>query len=111
LRLSEGSSAGKFFHGNLPTSLDGMSPKNPGLLVLAEIPVSPPIKSHSIVAIDGDDQPPEGADGIVKYTSAHVDGVESEVIVRSYHTCLNHPATIQEVLRILHQNLEDLPTQ
>ena len=108
LRLAEGSEAGSFFHGRLPTSLDGMSPKNPGLLAMAEIPVSPAIKAHSIVSIEGDDQPPRGGDGVVKYVSAHVDYVESEFIVRSYHTCLSQPATIEEVRRILHEHLKQL---
>jgi pimeloyl-ACP methyl ester carboxylesterase len=107
--LVQGSEAGEFFRGRLPTSLDGMSPKNPGLLAVAEIPVAPEIKAHSIVSIDGDDQPPKGGDGVVKYTSAHVDYVESEFIVRSYHTCLDKPATIEEVRRILHKHLKELP--
>jgi pimeloyl-ACP methyl ester carboxylesterase len=109
LRLSEGSEVGKFFHGKIPTSLDGMSPKNPGLLVMSEIPVAPGIKAHSIVSIDGDDQPPKGGDGVVKYASAHVDYVESELIVRSYHTCLDQPATIEEVRRILFEHLHQAP--
>ena len=107
--LTEGAEVGKFFRGNLPTSLDGMSPQNPGLLAMAEIPVAPGVKAHSIVSIDGDDQPPKGGDGVVKYASAHVDYVESELIVRSYHTCLDNPATIEEVRRILHEHLKDFP--
>jgi pimeloyl-ACP methyl ester carboxylesterase len=110
LHLVQGSEAGKFSQGHLPTSLDGMSPKNPGLLAVAEIPVVPGVKAHSIVSIDGDDRPPRGGDGVVKYTSAHVDYVESELIVRSYHTCLDKPATIAEVRRILHEHLKQLPT-
>ena len=82
----------------------GKSPKRP----MAEIPVAPGVKAHSIVSIDGDDQPPKGGDGVVKYISAHVDYVESEFIVRSYHTCLNQPATIEEVRRILHEHLKHL---
>jgi len=109
MRLTEGSEAGKFFRGKIPTSLDGMSPKNPALLVMADIAVAPTVKAYSIVAIDGKDQPPKGGDGIVKYTSAHVDYVESEYIVRSFHSCLNQPATIEEVRRILRQNLDQLP--
>jgi CheY-like chemotaxis protein/pimeloyl-ACP methyl ester carboxylesterase len=108
-RVSGGSAAGKFLGGKMPTSLDSMSPKNPGLLALAEIPVSPPIKSHSIIAIDGDDQPPKGGDGVVKYTSAHQDYTESEFIVRSYHSCLNQSAAIEEVRRILPEHLDQLP--
>jgi hypothetical protein len=42
----------------------------------------------------------------VAYTSAHVDYAQSEFIVRSKHSCLKHPATIQEVRRILHEHLE-----
>jgi hypothetical protein len=108
LQLTEGSEASGFLKGKLPTSLDGMSPKNPTLLAMADIPISPPIKSHSIVAILGDDQPPEGGDGVVKYKSAHVDYVESEFIVRYKHSCLDQPATIEEVRRILRKHLEEL---
>ena len=69
--------------------------------VSQDIPVAPHIKANSIVAIDGDEQPPTGGDGVVKYSSAHVDYVESEFIARSFHSCLNQPATIEEVRRIL----------
>ena len=49
--------------------------------------------------------------GCMKYGSAHVDCEESEFIVRSYHTCLGKPATIEEVRRILHEHLEKSPTK
>jgi len=90
----------------VPSSLDGMSPTNPWLLALAEIPVAPGVKAHSIVAIKGDDQPPEGRDGVVSYTSAHVPYVQSELIVRSGHSCQDKPETIEEVRRILIEHLE-----
>jgi len=109
LKHAEGSDSGKFFRGKMPTSLDAMSPKNPALLALADLPVSPTVKAHSIVAIDGDDQPPDGGDGIVKYTSAHLDHMQSEFIVRSFHSCLNEPATIEEVRRILYEHLSSIP--
>jgi pimeloyl-ACP methyl ester carboxylesterase len=85
----------------VPTSLNGMATDNPFLLTLAEIPTAPGIKAHSIIAIQGNDQPPNGADGVVKYTSAHVDYAESEFIVRSGHSCQGNPLTIEEVRRIL----------
>ncbi|MBI5062675.1 MAG: hypothetical protein HZB87_04190 [Desulfatitalea sp.] len=88
------------------TSLDSMSPKNTGLLTLAAIPLAPGIKGHSIIAIDGDETPPDGADGVVEYRSAHVDYVESEFIVRSGHSCQAHPLVIEEVRRILLTHLE-----
>ncbi|MGO9585647.1 MAG: esterase/lipase family protein [Limisphaerales bacterium] len=85
----------------VPTSLNGMATDNPFMLTLAEIPTAPGIKAHSIIAIQGKDQPPNGADGVVKYTSAHVDYAESEFIVRSSHSCQGNPLTIEEVRRIL----------
>jgi pimeloyl-ACP methyl ester carboxylesterase len=89
----------------IPSSLNGMDTDNPFMLTLADIPVAPGIKCNSIIAIKGDDQPPNGADGVVKYTSAHVDYAESEFIVRSGHSCQGNPLTIEEVRRILLENL------
>jgi len=82
-----------------------MATDNPFMLTLAEIPTAPGIKAHSIIAIQGDDQPPNGADGVVTYTSAHVDYAESEFIVRSFHSCQGNPLTIEEVRRILLEHL------
>ena len=107
LRLAEGSSGGKFLRGKMPTSLDGMSPKNPVLLVMAEIPVCR-LKAHSIVPVKGNGDYHEGRDGWSPIQSAHVDYVESEFIVNSKHSCLNQPATIEEVRRILHEHLRHL---
>ena len=82
-----------------------MSPKNPVALKLADIPVAPGIKAHSIIAIQTSGDYHKGNDGIVKYTSAHVDYVESEFIVHSFHSCQDKPETIEEVRRILHEHL------
>jgi hypothetical protein len=106
--LGKGSTAEKFLRGRMPTSLDGMSPKNPGLLALADIPVTPSIKAHSIIPVKGDGDLQQGRDGVVAYTSAHVDYVESELVVRGTHSCQNLPATIEEVRRILHEHLQNL---
>jgi pimeloyl-ACP methyl ester carboxylesterase len=91
----------------VPSSLNGMATDNPFMLTLADIPVAPGIKANSIIAIKGNDQPPNGADGVVKYTSAHVDYAESEFIVRSGHSCQGNPLTIEEVRRILLENLRN----
>lgn len=91
----------------VPTSLNGMATDNPFMLTLADIPTAPGIHANSIIAIKGDDQPPAGADGVVQYTSAHVDYAESEFIVRSGHSCQMNPLTIEEVRRILLMNLKE----
>jgi pimeloyl-ACP methyl ester carboxylesterase len=90
----------------VPTSLDQMSPKNRMLLTLAEIPVAPQVTAHSIIPVKGNGPPEEGDDGVVKYTSAHVDYVESELIVPSGHGCQGTPQAIEEVRRILLEHLE-----
>jgi pimeloyl-ACP methyl ester carboxylesterase len=89
------------------TSLDVMAPSNPILQTLADIPLAPGVKGHSIVAIDGDETPPDGDDGVVKYTSAHVEYVESEFLVRAGHSCQGHPLVIEEVRRILLAHLKE----
>ena len=85
----------------LPTAIDNMSPGHPFILTIAEIPVAPGVHAHSIIAVDGDVPKESGGDGVVKYLSAHIDGVESERVVNSPHSCQSNPETIDEVLRIL----------
>jgi pimeloyl-ACP methyl ester carboxylesterase len=108
LTITEGSTAASFMKGKMPTSLDSMSPKNPGLLALAEIPVAPTIKAHSIIPVKGKGDVKYGRDGVVSYQSAHVAYVESECVVRAGHSCLDEPATIEEVRRILYEHLRTL---
>jgi len=92
----------------VPTSIDSMSPDNPVLKTLADTPLAPGVVGHSIIAVKGDGDPKLGDDGVVAFTSAHLDGMESEFIVRSGHSSQGHPFTIEEVRRIL---LEHLGTQ
>ena len=42
---------------------------------------------------------------MVEFKSAHLDGVASEFVVRSEHSCQEHPFTIEEVRRILLEHL------
>jgi hypothetical protein len=85
----------------VPTAVDNMSPRHPFIRGLQEIPIAPTIQAHSIIAVKGTGPVEEGNDGVVEYTSAHIDGVESEVVVRSPHSCQGHPHTMEEVRRIL----------
>lgn len=86
----------------VPTSIDNMSPGHPFIRTLASIPVAPGVHAHSIIsAKEGFDPIESGNDGVVKHTSAHVDGVESEKVIRSPHSLQANPATIEEVRRIL----------
>ena len=86
----------------LPTSIDNMSPGNHFIRALATIPISPGVTAHSIIAVDDDKPLDQAGDGVVKYQSAHIEGVESELIVRSPHSGMQAaPATVAEVRRIL----------
>ena len=99
--------AGKMKWSMARTSIDSMSPDNPSMLALAALPFPDNVKAHSIIAIKGDDKPPEGDDGVVAYTSAHIAGVESELVVPYPHSCQMEPLTIEEVRRILIEHLHD----
>jgi len=88
------------------TSADSMSPDNPVLKAMAETPLAPGVKGHSIIAVKGDGDPKLGNDGVVEYTSAHLDGMASELIVRSEHSSQLNPLAIDEVRRILVENLD-----
>ena len=82
-------------------SLFGMTPNNPVLQTMAATPIAPGVHAHSIIAVAGNG-PVEGSnDGVVEYSSSHLDGVESEYIVRSTHSTQSNPYTIEEVRRVL----------
>jgi pimeloyl-ACP methyl ester carboxylesterase len=86
-------------------SLDNMNPGSRFLQAVNSTPVIDRVTIHSIIAVNGDDPLDKASDGVVKYTSAHIEGVESELIVPSPHTCLGHPWTIVELRRILLEHI------
>lgn len=91
-----------------PTAADNMNPRNPGLQILASIPVVG-IPAHSIIAVEGHGPKEEGDDGVVAYQSAHIDEAISEKVVRWNHSCQGQPEVIEEVRRILLEHLATLP--
>mgnify|MGYP001466655784 CR=1 FL=1 len=91
------------------TSADSMSPDNPVMKALAEIPLAPGVKGHSIIAVQGDGDPKLGNDGVVEYKSAHLDGMASEFIVKSGHSSQLNPLAIDEVRRILVEGVANPP--
>jgi pimeloyl-ACP methyl ester carboxylesterase len=92
----------------VPTSIDNMNPNNRFIVALSAIPIADGVVAHSIVGVEGGGPPAEGGDGVVKYSSAHLDGVASEKIVGSAHSMQGHPETIQEVKRILMEHAKHL---
>jgi hypothetical protein len=47
-----------------------------------------------------------GDDGVVAYESAHLDDVDSELVINSSHSVQGHPLAISEMRRILLQHLQ-----
>ena len=91
----------------LPSSVDNMNPKHPFSVTLSSSPIAPGVTAHSIIAVKGEGPPWTGKnDGVVAYDSAHMEGVASELVVRSGHSTQGEPATIEEVRRILLEHLE-----
>jgi pimeloyl-ACP methyl ester carboxylesterase len=85
----------------VPSAVDNMSPQHHFILALQDIPVAPSVKVHSIIAVEGTGPVEQGDDGVVKYSAAHIEPVESELVVRSSHSTQGNPHTIEEVRRIL----------
>jgi pimeloyl-ACP methyl ester carboxylesterase len=83
-------------------SIAGMSPGNPAIEALRKIPVAPGIHAYSIIPTLQDGPLETRNDGVVEYKSAHIDGVESELVIEhSGHSTQGNPLTVREVRRIL----------
>jgi hypothetical protein len=92
----------------MPTSIDNMRPGSSFIQTLASLPVAPGVHAHSIIAREDLDGPLEdSSDGVVKYRSAHIAGVESEKVVHSGHSAQGQPETIEEIRRILLLHLQE----
>lgn len=89
----------------IPSSIDNMTPGNPWIQTMAAKPIASGVRAHSIIAITDGKIVPGANDGVVAYESAHIDGVESELVVTSGHSCQTNPYTINEVRRILLEHL------
>lgn len=83
-------------------SVHSLSPRQPTLRILASLPFPPTLQIHSIIGNRGKAGPLEhSSDGVVRYTSSHLPGLGSEIIVPASHSCVSHPDTMAEIRRIL----------
>jgi triacylglycerol esterase/lipase EstA (alpha/beta hydrolase family) len=93
---------------DVPRSTDNMDPKSRFIKNLSSMSIAPGVSAHSIIAVENRKDPKEKwNDGVVEYKSAHIDGVASELVVNSGHSTQDHPATIEEVRRILLEHLRE----
>ena len=83
-------------------SVNALSPQQPTLRILADLPFAHPVKAHSIIGNRGKPGPlEESSDGIVPYSSSHLEGAVSERIVPEGHGAFHHPDAMTEIERIL----------
>ncbi|MES1243258.1 MAG: alpha/beta fold hydrolase [Acidobacteriota bacterium] len=86
--------------------VDFLSDRRPYLETTSKQPIASGIAYHSIIACRTP-SPPACTDGLVPYTSAHLDGAASELLVRSGHSVQQAPEAILELRRILRLHLEE----
>lgn len=83
-------------------SISALSPRQPTLRILADLPFAYPLQAHSIIGDRGKPGPlDQSSDGVVPYRSSHLEGVASELIVPAPHPAYRHPAAIAEIKRCL----------
>ncbi|MBL9116154.1 MAG: hypothetical protein JNJ83_14195 [Verrucomicrobiaceae bacterium] len=93
----------------VPTSIDNLSPKSQFVKTSISLPLRPGLHVHSIIG-NKKQKPlndPSCSDGFVPYTSAHLDNVESELIVPFGHSAHEHPQAVDEIRRILHEHVSN----
>jgi hypothetical protein len=89
------------FRKAIPTSIDELEWGSPFITGMAERPIAPVVKAHSIIAVVPGAPPNDRTDGLVRYAGAHLGDAASEKVVAAGHRCQSHPEVIAEVRRIL----------
>ena len=101
----------RFF--KIQTSIESLEPSSPMFDTMLHAQRAPWIHYHNVVA----SVPKKGflgtvaagSDGVVSEKSAHMDDVDSEIVVSADHTTVHaHPKTVLEIRRILLEHLADL---
>lgn len=91
----------------IPSSIENLSPKSRFVKESMLLPLKPGLHVHTIAGNkDGRSlTDPKCSDGVVPYSSAHLDGVESELVIHSNHGAHERPEGIAEMRRILLRHL------
>lgn len=81
-----------------------LSSHDPALKALLDLPIEVPF--HSIIGQHNGGPIEKSSDGVVAYTSSHLDGAASELVVRSGHNVCDNSDAQREVMRILRLELQ-----
>jgi pimeloyl-ACP methyl ester carboxylesterase len=89
------------------TGLNDLDPDSSFIRALGSSRIKEGVVYHSIIGDKDQADHAGGSDGVVPYSSSHLDGAASEVIVRSGHSVHRSPAAMRELLRILRRHLRE----
>ncbi len=98
------------------TSFDSLAPDSPLLPVLVSAQPAPGVHFHNVIGVLPDEgivgKFAAGTDGVVSYESAHLDQVDSEIVINADHSRVHqHPLAVLEVRRILLEHAQSSPAQ
>lgn len=106
-----------FFHDtellSITTSIDSLSPDSAMLAKMLTAQRPPWIRYHNVVGVVSEkkflSRISEKGDGVVAFSSAHMDDVDSEIVVDADHVHVHqHPRSILEVRRILLKHASEM---
>ena len=85
-----------------PNSIDTLRPEAKIVVAMNKLPMNPAVTYYSIIGDRGQGDSPHSSDGVVAYSSSHLDNAKSELIVPVWHSYAQRcPQSIAEVRRIL----------
>jgi pimeloyl-ACP methyl ester carboxylesterase len=105
--MDSGDKERQTFH--VPNSIEQLRESDPLIQATAQLPISPEVCFHSIIARRRATGPLEDSDdGVVPYRSAHLAGARSEMVIVSGHSVQETPQAILEIRRILHEDIAEV---
>ena len=92
----------------IPTGIDSLKPSSKYLEQSLNLPYKSDLQIHTIIGNKYKAGEKSGSDGVVPYSSAHLDNAQSELVVKSDHSVQQTPEAIKEVTRILLEYLNEI---
>ncbi|WP_295572011.1 alpha/beta fold hydrolase [uncultured Stenotrophomonas sp.] len=94
-------------HGYPMNSIQNLDKDDPFVRAVANLPMSPKVHYHSIIARAKADGPLDRTDdGLVPYWSSHLPHADSEKVIVSGHSVQEATPAIVELRRILHEDMQ-----
>ena len=88
-------------------SIQNLDKDDPFVKAVADLPMSPQVRYHSIIARANADGPLDKTDdGLVPYWSSHLPNAVSEKVIVSGHSVQEATPAIVELRRILHEDIQ-----